>query len=153
MAVPSEERYRILLEFSAKEREKWSNSKLITRKEELRFEKTRQGTTAQVVNPLMGFNVKTIGAFIREISPGKKGGKHRHRMEAIIHVLSGQGYSIIDDRKIEWKEGDTLCIPPWSWHQHFNTDTRPAKLFAATSIPLMMNLGLLDWEQAENADF
>jgi len=153
MALSAEDRYRTLLEFAGKERERWRNSKVIMRKEDLKFERSRQGMTAQVVNPALGFNVHAISSFIREIPPGKKGGKHRHRMEAIIHILGGRGYSIIDDRKTEWNEGDTLCIPMWSTHQYFNTDPeKPARLFAVTSIPLMMNLGVLDWEQLGDAD-
>jgi len=47
--------------------------------------------------------------------------KHAH-MEAILHILQGEGYSVIDGEKIPWKAGSTLHIQgPQTVHQHFNT--------------------------------
>src|SRR3990172_5047758 len=155
MALSAEDRYRTLLEFAGKERERWRNSKVIMRKEDLKFERSRQGMTAQVVNPALGFNVHAISSFIRESPPGKKGGKHRHRMEAIIHILSGRGYSIIDDRKTEWNEGDTLCIPMWSTHQHRPREACPALRCHKHSIddePRCPRLGTARGRRSLNAD-
>ncbi len=47
--------------------------------------------------------------------------KHAH-MEAILHILQGEGYSIVDEEKIPWKPGTTFHIQgPQTVHQHFNT--------------------------------
>ncbi|HZW56453.1 MAG TPA: cupin domain-containing protein [Nitrososphaerales archaeon] len=47
--------------------------------------------------------------------------KHAH-MEAILHILQGEGYSIVDGEKIPWKPGTTFHIQgPQTVHQHFNT--------------------------------
>lgn len=47
--------------------------------------------------------------------------KHAH-MEAILHILQGEGYSIIDGEKIPWKTGTTIHVQgPQTVHQHFNT--------------------------------
>ena len=47
--------------------------------------------------------------------------KHAH-MEAILHILQGEGYSIVDGEKIPWKTGTTFHIQgPQTVHQHFNT--------------------------------
>lgn len=47
--------------------------------------------------------------------------KHAH-MEAILHILQGEGYSIVDGEKIPWKKGTTFHIQgPQTVHQHFNT--------------------------------
>jgi len=47
--------------------------------------------------------------------------KHAH-MEAILHILQGEGYTIADGEKLPWKPGTTVHIQgPQTVHQHFNT--------------------------------
>lgn len=54
-------------------------------------------------------------------APGKHSGKHSH-MEALLYVLQGEGYSVIDGEKIQWKKGTFLHVPgPQTVHQHWNT--------------------------------
>jgi mannose-6-phosphate isomerase-like protein (cupin superfamily) len=54
-------------------------------------------------------------------SPGTNGGKHAH-MEAILYMLQGEGYSMIDGEKVPWKKGSCLHVQgPQTVHQHFNT--------------------------------
>ncbi len=53
--------------------------------------------------------------------PGGHSGKHSH-MEAVLYVLQGEGYSIIDGQRLEWKKGTTLHVQgPQTVHQHYNT--------------------------------
>jgi quercetin dioxygenase-like cupin family protein len=53
--------------------------------------------------------------------PGMYGGRHGH-MEALLYVLQGEGYSVIDGEKIPWKKGTLLHVQgPQTVHQHFNT--------------------------------
>ncbi len=53
--------------------------------------------------------------------PGKHSGKHSH-MEALLYVLQGEGYSVIDGETIAWKKGTFLQVQgPNTVHQHFNT--------------------------------
>ncbi len=69
-----------------------------------------------------GFKAKEVMmTFIMCDEPGKTSGKHGH-MEALIYILQGEGYSIIDGNKVEWKKGTTLHVQgPHVVHQHFNT--------------------------------
>lgn len=47
--------------------------------------------------------------------------KHAH-MEAILYILAGTGYSIVDDVKYDWRPGTVLHVQgPQTVHQHFNT--------------------------------
>lgn len=47
--------------------------------------------------------------------------KHAH-MEAILYILAGSGYSIIDEVKYPWRPGAVLHVQgPQTVHQHFNT--------------------------------
>ncbi|MDA4129179.1 MAG: cupin domain-containing protein [Thaumarchaeota archaeon] len=55
--------------------------------------------------------------------PGACGGKHGH-MEAILYVLDGEGYAIVDDEKVPWKKGSSVHVQgPQTAHQFFNTGT------------------------------
>ncbi|MFQ5855966.1 MAG: cupin domain-containing protein [Anaerolineae bacterium] len=98
---------------------------------------------------------RTIDAHISELPPGGHNNMHRHVNEAIIYILSGRGYSIIEEEgkepiKIEWEEGDLLSPPLMAWHQHFNSDPeRPARYLAITNVPLMTALGTFVKEQRE----
>lgn len=96
---------------------------------------------------------QTNDAHISELAPGDHNKMHRHMNEAIIYVLSGRGYSLIQRDgepafRVDWEEGDMLSPPLFAWHQHFNTDQeRPARYLAITNVPLMIRLGLFRKEQ------
>jgi gentisate 1,2-dioxygenase len=54
-------------------------------------------------------------------SPGTASGKHGH-MEAGLYCLEGEGYSIVDEERLDWKKGTFVHVPgPQTVHQHFNT--------------------------------
>ena len=108
---------------------------------------------AVVVDPETGFNMRTIGTLVAELPPGKRSGAHRHIYEETNYVMAGQGYSIIEDQRFEWKKGDTLCIPVFSWHQHFNTGKEPARFLVHHNRPYMENMGFLIVEHGEDANF
>ena len=132
--------------------EQWKKSRLLIKSEELQFQTNPTGITAMVVQTSLGFANKQISSFIREIPVGWKSGKHKHNMEAIILIIQGTGYTVVDGVKHEWKKGDVNTIPPMSVHQHFNTSTtEAARFFAVTTIPLMVNIGSFVVEQMENA--
>ncbi len=53
--------------------------------------------------------------------PGGHSGKHAH-MEALLYVLQGEGYSIVNDERIDWKKGTLFHVSgPQTVHQHWNT--------------------------------
>ena len=84
----------------------------------------------------------TISVNITVIKKGSHDRKHRHYYETLMFILDGRGYSVIEGEKVEWEAGDALHIPPWSWHQHFNSDTqREIRYLAATNSPLLQNVG------------
>ena len=141
METPTQE--RAALEVRAQEgHERWKNSRIVIKNDELAFKTSSSGTVAQHVSPANGFANRQISGFIREIPPGWKSGRHRHNMEAIIHVLEGRGYTEIDGVKFEWSAGDTISVPPMSEHQHFNLErSRRARLFAVHTASLMSNIG------------
>ena len=76
------------------------------------------------------------------VDAGGTGGNHRHYYESMIYVIQGRGYSIVEGIKVEWEAGDVIYVPPWAWHQHFNTDPdKEVRYIASTNAPLLQNVG------------
>ena len=106
------------------------------------------------------FDIKdmlVLNAHITELPPGKIGKKHRHSNEAMIYILEGKGYSVLQkdgqpEDRVDWAEGDLMGIPAYFWHQHFNTDAKnPARYLAVKNVPLMEKMGLFVVEQAKQS--
>ncbi|MBI3913056.1 MAG: cupin domain-containing protein [Chloroflexi bacterium] len=96
---------------------------------------------------------QTIDAHISEIAPGGHNHMHRHVNEAIIYILTGRGYSLLQDGdnppiRVDWEEGDVFS-PPLNWfHQHFNLDPeKPARYLAVTNALLMTTMGVFKKEK------
>jgi quercetin dioxygenase-like cupin family protein len=84
----------------------------------------------------------TVSVNITSIKPGSNDRKHRHYYETLLFIMEGRGYSIIEGERIEWEAGDALHIPPWSWHQHFNSvSDKEVRYLAATNAPLLQCVG------------
>jgi gentisate 1,2-dioxygenase len=149
----TDELYSRTLGFAEKEEQSRRAGRVLVRGDELVFEPSRMGNIALVVDPALGFHVRTLGTLVAEIPPGKRSGAHRHVYEETNYVLSGQGYSIIEDRRYEWKKGDSLCIPLFGWHQHFNTGNEPARFLVHHDRPYMENLGFLMVQHGEDANY
>ena len=82
----------------------------------------------------------TIGGLL----PRGCSNRHRHTYETILYVLVGRGYTLVEDRRLDWQAGDAVYIPVWAWHQHFNLDdNNPAKYLACENAPMLQNIGRL----------
>ncbi len=90
---------------------------------------------------------KTMCMTIGTLKPNTKSGKHRHSYETIMFITEGEGYTMIEDRKVEWKKGDAVFVPVWTWHYNVNTsETEPAKYVSCDNAPMLHNLGLAMFE-------
>ncbi len=145
--------YVVAQGFASQEEVDRRAGKVLVRDEDLVFESTRMGNVAIVVDPSAGFHVRTLGTLVAEIPSGKRSGAHRHAYEETNYVISGSGYSIIEDQRFDWKKSDSLCIPPFAWHQHFNTGVETTRFLIHHDRPYMENLGFLMVEHGEDADF
>jgi gentisate 1,2-dioxygenase len=103
----------------------------------------------EYTNPTTGGPVlPTIGCTIQMIRPGVHTRAHRHSACAVYHVFRGEGYSVIDGVRFDWKAGDFFSLPPWAWHEHANTSsTEEAIIFATTDAPVLDALSLLEEEE------
>jgi quercetin dioxygenase-like cupin family protein len=85
---------------------------------------------------------KCISMTIGWLDPGQSSNRHRHTYETILYILEGEGYSDIQGRRVDWKEGDAVYVPVWAWHNHVNTSTTGrARYLACENAPLLQNIG------------
>ncbi|HEX9879149.1 MAG TPA: cupin domain-containing protein [Candidatus Binatia bacterium] len=143
--------YEEHLLFASGEEKRRRGSQVLKKGKEIRFEATPMGRIAYVIDPRTGFVMRVLGTLLAEILPGKSSGAHQHMYEEVNYVLSGEGYSIIEDKRYDWGKGDVLCLPVFSWHQHFNTGKEPARFLVHHNRPLMENLGFMYVQQGEEA--
>jgi gentisate 1,2-dioxygenase len=149
---PTDALYLEQLIFSGGEENKRRASRVSINSVSIEFEKTPMGRVRYVIDPQTGFVMRVLGTLLAEISSGKRSGAHRHLYEEVNYVIYGSGYTIIEDRRYDWSQGDVLCIPVFSWHQHFNTREIPARFLVHHNRPLMENLGFMHMEQGEWSD-
>ena len=77
-----------------------------------------------------GFRAKAVAmSTIFEESPHSASHSHTHT-EAMLYVLEGKGYSLIDGARHDWQAGDAVHVPPrMTHHGHFNdSDSRARTL-------------------------
>ncbi len=79
---------------------------------------------------------------------GHHTGKHRHGEEA-IHILTGEGVLIVDDRRYDFHAGTTIHIPYMSTHQIFNTGKTEVSYITAQAMDLDLFVRLGRLEQLE----
>lgn len=111
------------------------------------------GVHMDYVNPNTGGPVmQTIGASMQMLRPGERTKAHRQTGSFVYQCAKGQGYSIINGRRFDWRERDIFVVPAWMYHEHANaSDTEDACLFAFHDLPVMRALGLYREEAlAEN---
>ena len=83
----------------------------------------RQGTLRYYLAPLSYPDTPLQDWLVFENHVRTHSGKHRHQGGLVIYVIEGEGYSVVDGERVEWKAGDLLLLPirPGGVeHQHFN---------------------------------
>jgi gentisate 1,2-dioxygenase len=61
-----------------------------------------------------------------------------------MHVIEGAGQSFIDDKTIEWSEGDTIAIPTYARIRHRAASGKPAFVFHVNDAPLHRKIGIFE---------
>lgn len=91
--------------------------------------------------PSAALPAKTIGFHVAEYKPGEASGTHRHMCEAILYIIEGSGYTMIEDTRVDWVAGDAVYVPPMTWHSQHAGD-EPVKLIGMWNAPLLEALGI-----------
>jgi gentisate 1,2-dioxygenase len=106
----------------------------------------------EYINPATGGSaLRTIGCWIQLIRPGVQTQAHRQTSSAVYHVFAGQGFSVIEGQRFDWRQGDFFAVPPWAWHEHTNVGDGEVVLFSIQDTPVFEALGLYR-EEAYVAD-
>jgi quercetin dioxygenase-like cupin family protein len=79
---------------------------------------------------------RILSSHVAELAPGGNSVRHRHTTEAVIYIVKGRGYSIVNydgqpEERIDWSEGTLFSPPVWAWHQHFNLDENDTARYLA----------------------
>ncbi len=145
--------YAEQVSFAFHEENRRRQGKVLQKKEDIKLEPTLMGHMAYAIDARLGFHVKAMSTIIAEVPPGKHSGSHRHLYDEIDYILDGEGQVIIDDQTYNVKQGDTLAIPVFAWHQYFGTGDRPLRILAHNTRPAMENLGLVLTQHGEDANY
>lgn len=115
----------------------------------LRYSKVTDGSPFDGIimdytNPLTGGPVMaTMGATMQMLRPGEHTKAHRHTGSIMYQVAKGEGYSIINGKRFDWRERDIFCVPSWMFHEHVNgSSSDDACLFSFHDLPVMRALNL-----------
>jgi gentisate 1,2-dioxygenase len=81
------------------------------------------------------------------IEPGGYREPHRHNAPAINFIIQGSGYSVIDGERIEWEQHDTLLVPTWDYHEHYNDGDEDVLMFTVLTMPQQMNERSTLWQE------
>lgn len=102
-----------------------------------------QAFSAQRGHPVFPVKLpsKAVSMSVGELAPGARTSNHRHGYEALMYIIRGKGYSIVEGQRFEWQEGDALYTPPWCWHQHFAEEGHAVQYITATNMPLLSGMG------------
>jgi gentisate 1,2-dioxygenase len=98
-----------------------------------------EAVSIEYVDPLTGGPVfKTMTFFVQVLRPGEKTLPVRQTASLLVAPFAGKGHSLVDGKRIEWNQFDTLAIPGGCWFEHVNgSDRERAILFVASDEPAL----------------
>ena len=104
-------------------RERYEKGNLLVRGTDMSWEQNRMGKVCYYLNPEFQRNaVLDWTVFAQDIRIHS--GKHKHQGGLIIYVTEGEGYTVCDGQRYDWKTNDLILFPVKPGgveHQHFNT--------------------------------
>ncbi|WP_101845200.1 cupin domain-containing protein [Halobacillus sp. Marseille-P3879] len=101
------------------------------------------GHSVEYLSPSNGETAHpNISSRLQKLEAGFHSKSHRHTSSTVVHIFKGEGYTVIDNIRYDWEEGDLLVIPNWAWHEHVSTSTGDSYLFTVSDLPMMEKFGL-----------
>jgi gentisate 1,2-dioxygenase len=103
-----------------------------------------RGVILDYVNPITGGPVlPTMNCHIVHLPPGFDGAYQRRTASEIAYVVRGAGATVVDGKRFDWKQNDTLALPTWSTYRHLNASSSDdVVLFTYSDTPVLQALGL-----------
>ncbi len=138
--------YEVLIQDRIAIAQRQQNGPIVIRSEDRPIQVNRQGTLRYYLAPLSYPDTPLQDWLVFENHVRTHSGKHRHQGGLVIYVIDGEGYSIVDGERFDWKSGDLLLLPirPGGVeHQHYNLKAdRPCRWIAFCHMPTMDNLAM-----------
>lgn len=136
---PSPNPYEVQLQLDREFAERQMTGRVLVKEADCPQELTRQGRLRFYLDPtIKDTPLRHWVVFTHEVRTAS--GKHRHQGGLVIYVIDGQGYSVVDGERVDWKKGDLVLLPMREngvEHQHFNSDpSKPAVWMAFIHMPL-----------------
>ena len=83
-------------------------------------------------------SIPGMWATIHLLLPGEKIDMHRHTPSSMYFIVKGDGYSTINQYRIDWTTADSFSCPSWSYHEHFNTGDGDVVMWTVQDAPLYL---------------
>ena len=128
--------FEALLKRRDEERERMKNPVVVVKGRELPWSESKYGKMRWYMHPeLKDRALQTLAVYHQELPPAGKSAKLKQQGEVIIYMLEGEGYSIVDGVRFDWRPGDCINLPSMLEgvvHQHFNkSSSEPAVMMVA----------------------
>jgi gentisate 1,2-dioxygenase len=96
-----------------------------------------EGIVVDYIDPTTGGPVfHTINFYAQMLRPGERTLPQRETASLLLAPFKGKGHSIIDGKRYDWEQFDTLAVPGGCWVEHVNgSDKDPVIFFGATDAP------------------
>jgi gentisate 1,2-dioxygenase len=101
-------------------------------------------TELDYINPETGLScLPTMGFTAMMLQPGNTAKPVRKSASAVFHVVSGEGHSVIDGVRHDWKAKDVISAPVFASIAH-HAEGEPAFLIRIHDAPLQEKLGFYE---------
>ncbi len=129
--------------------EEFWNSPAVARDKDIPWVSTPQDArTKLMISHELGYATMGSNVLKSEIPVGWHTGRHRHGEES-LHILTGEGFSVIAGQRFDWRAGSTLLIPFWADHQHVNSADEPVLYISGMTFDLECFVRVARIEQLE----
>jgi gentisate 1,2-dioxygenase len=118
----------------------WAATRAALEKRRTQFD-PHDAVSYRIVDPATGGAVMPTMDMSAHLLPrGERTQDSRTSANTIVLVMEGSGYTQVEERRLDWKTNDVLCIPNWRWHHHVNTGKGDVVLYSMTDAPVMQGV-------------
>lgn len=94
------------------------------------------GFAIEYINPSTGGSANpTLGNRMQYLPATMHTKALRHTHSTVYQVHKGEGYTVINGKRFDWKQGDYFVVPNFAWYEHYAT--KDSYLFSVNDIPIM----------------
>jgi gentisate 1,2-dioxygenase len=150
LGLPSAQSAENLLDwlYALRDRQRASRKKAawVVKGRDLPWERNRQGIMQWYLHPaLEHMAIRTMLFFRQQIPPGGRSGVQRTPGGAVLYVIEGRGYTLLDGERHDWEAEDVIDIPvrpDGVTVEHVNLDGEAPAVFVCADLNLVEFLGV-----------